>query len=204
MINDEKTALRFGQAIGAVCLTFGREIKDLLLHGYRLGLEDLSIEQIEHACKRAMSECDKMPVPAELRKLAGVPSAADAAMLAWQVVEDSTSIGAYRSVDFSDPVINATIRSLGGWPAILDRSAEEFDKWVRRDFLATYAALARTGVSEEAGRPLAGLSGSGPVRGIDGRMSDWTPEPPVRIDVAREAGRLSQQKPQPKLEDSRR
>lgn len=173
MIDDKATRERFFCCIGAVLCAFDREATDATLQGYWWGLDDLSIEDVERSCRRALGECRRMPVPAELRELAGIARPEDAAQIAWQAVERATSLGSYRTVDFEDRLINATIRSLGGWPAILERSPEEFDKWVRKDFLATYQAFSRTGVSDEAAAPLPGLSRTGDVRRIDGTSLEW-------------------------------
>lgn len=173
---------RFAVAIGALFVTFGVDATEARLKAYWIGLGDLPMGHIEGACNRAIREAKRLPVPAELRELSGVARPEDAALKAWRVVEEATAIGSYRSVDFADGTINATIRSLGGWPAILARSPEEFDKWVRRDFLATYQAFARTGVSAEAKSPLPGLSQSGDVRRVDGTLGDWSAPQPVRIE----------------------
>jgi len=179
---DDGRYERFAVAVGALFVTCGVDATEARLRAYWIGLGDLPMSSIEGACNRAIREAKRLPVPAELRELAGVARPDDAAIEAWRVVEKASALGSYRSVDFSDGLINATIRSLGGWPAILARSPEEFDKWVRRDFLATYGAFARTGVSAEAKAPLPGLSQAGDVRRVDGTLSDWSPPKPVRIE----------------------
>lgn len=182
MIDDTATRERFFRCIGAVLCAFDREATDATLQAYWWGLEDLPIEDVECACRRALSESRRMPVPAELRELVGIAKPDDAAQIAWQAVEAASALGSYRAVDFADGIINATIRSLGGWPAILSRPPDEFDKWVRKDFLATYQAFLRTGASLDACAPLPGLSQSGPVFMADGRASEWRTSPPVRIE----------------------
>lgn len=162
---------RFSAIIQALCVTFNRESSAALTRGYWLALEDLTIEEVEEAAARALKVSRFLSTPVELRELAGRSSNADAALTAWDTFSHTVAtVGAYKHVDFSDGVINATVRSLGGWPKVCAISVEEFDKWLRKDFLTVYESWLRRGVSPEAGRPLAGLAEAGvsrSVRGID-------------------------------------
>lgn len=183
MTRTREEVMRFAQAIGAVCVTFGVEASVERIDAYTIGLEDVPLELVETACRRAMQECERMPVPAQLRELAGVVriTVDDEALLAWETVQQAVSIGCYRSVDFEDRTINATIRHLGGWPEILAKSSEEFDKWLRKDFLSTYRLLKRVGPSGEMCRPLPGLSEDGMVRRVDGTFGYVSAAEPVLV-----------------------
>ena len=82
----------------------------------------------------------------------------DRAVLAWSVVERSVgTVGAYRSPDFDDALINATIRSLGGWERVCGTDPRDFDTHLRREFLRSYEAIARAGIGPEACGPLVGF-----------------------------------------------
>jgi hypothetical protein len=149
---------RFAGIIGALTRTFDREADEALLFGFKMGLEDLSIESIESAVATAMRTCEHMPNVATLRRLTGEATTDDRAILAWAAFERAVvREGAYASVEFDDPVIHATIRNHGGWQRCCGLPCEEFDKWLRKDFLATYSALCSTGISREAGAPLIGI-----------------------------------------------
>ena len=150
---------RFAVAMNGLAASFRQEPSKALLHGYRIGLEDLPIEAVETAVARALKECTFMPPPAELRKLSGCGMTPDdRAVLAWEVFQEAVSHhGYYESVNFDDPVINATVRNLGGWMPLIERLDVDDLKWVRKEFLQTYAALARTGISREAGLALLGF-----------------------------------------------
>lgn len=151
--------VRLAQLTAALCEAFGRVPSEATFLAYRVGLEDLQSESLEFACVKAMRTCRFMPTPAELRELAGVVSGKDRAVLAWEVVLRNLCIGPYRHVDFDDGLINATIRNLGGWNTFLSRFSDaESEKWLRKEFCDTYAALHRTGVDGECCRALAGLS----------------------------------------------
>lgn len=149
---------RFMGLIAGLSRTFGREADEATYTGYELGLGDLTIEAIQTAVGTAMRTCEYMPTVVALRKLTGEASTDDRAIMAWAAFEKAVVCeGAYTTVEFDDPVINATIRNHGGWQRCCGLPCEEFDKWLRKDFLATYAALCATGISAEASKPLLGI-----------------------------------------------
>lgn len=123
---------------------------------YELGLRGLSPEQISIATQLALEHCRFMPPPAELRELI-THRAQDRAVKAWAVFERAVvRIGYLRSVNFDDPIVNATIRALGGWQACCGMPADEFDSFLPKRFQETYCALLRTGISAEQAEPLLG------------------------------------------------
>ncbi len=147
------------EAVTMLALTFRQEASKPLIKIYEVGLGGLTAEQVRQATNRAVRECEFMPPPAGLRKLAGILSIADRSMLAWEAFRDARrKHGYYQSVDFDDPVINATIRNLGGWCEVIIRidSEDETDKWVRRDFERIYQSLCRVGVGPKAAGYLLG------------------------------------------------
>lgn len=171
----------FAIVIAALCETFGREASKATTYGYWLGLSDLSLSSVKDAATKAIRSCKFMPTPAELRELAGVTNATDRALLAWAAVEKAAPLGSYKSVDFDDPLINAAIRSMGGWPAILEKTQQDFDTWVRKDFIAAYQGFMRAGADGDVCRPLPGLADTGTfdVHKIDGTIHQ------VSADVVR-------------------
>lgn len=182
---DDSDKGRFALAIGAMLETFGQEATKARLHGYWLGLRSLPIESVEEAVARVLETCgDKFPPPpAKLRETASGGSTEDMAISAWNDVQKAIPLGPYRHVDFQDRVINATIRSLGGWPAMFDRLVDaDSEHWYRVGFLKAYAALRRSGVDGEVSRPLAGLS---EAQVCDGRLIQPVPKrigcDPVRL-----------------------
>lgn len=170
-MNDSDRS-EFAIILAALCETFGREASTATTYGYWLGLSDLTLPAVKDAATRAIRSCKFMPTPAELRELAGVASASDRALLAWAAVEKAAPLGSYKSVDFDDPLINAAIRSMGGWPAILDNTQHNFDTFVRKDFVAAYQGFMRAGADGDVCRPLPGLceTGSHAVHKIDGTI----------------------------------
>lgn len=127
---------------------------------FSVGTDDLPIDAVERAAMRAIRECQFMPSVFELRQLAGATgaiTAKDKPTLAWCDVRRAISrIGAYESPDFDDPIINATIREMGGWVLLCDSTIEEL-VWREKDFLRIYAALSTCNLPDERTERLAGI-----------------------------------------------
>ncbi len=152
------------------------EASEAMLQVYFLALADLTPDQMQTAVLRAIRELPRMPRPAELRELAGVNVAEDTkAVEAWSDVQRAVAIGPYKWIDFGDQRINATIRSMGGWPNFLESFGDaESEKWARHNFLKAYLTVGDR-LSPESCRPLIGL---GEKTCVAGKMVD----PVVRIE----------------------
>jgi len=139
---DETEVLERYKFITMLGRAFGRDVDEPLLLAYRMGLQDVPLLKFRAACGRAIGECDRMPTVKELRVLAGVAVSTETrAILAFEVLGKSVSkVGAYRSIVFDDPILNATIGNLGGWEAICDAKADEWESFFRQRFLKAYAA----------------------------------------------------------------
>lgn len=162
---------RFGMAIGALAEAYRQTITAATVRAYELGLDDLPIEAIEGAVRRALRQCKFMPAPIELRELSGEVNGSNRAVLAWGAFEQAVIVhGGYKSVCFDDPLINATVRNLGGWQRCCEMPADEFDKWLRKDFLKAYEAIEAAGVGPEGGYPLVGIIEQ--ENGIRGQFHD--------------------------------
>ena len=147
----------FLKYLGALTASFGREADEATCFAYEIGLADLPLAASKSAMTRAMRECKFMPSPAELRELAGVQKPRERAVLAWEALDNAVAEqGYYRSVDFDDPFINATVRNLGGWERVCEMEGEEYSKWFRKEFERVYAALCATGIGPEQAAPLLG------------------------------------------------
>ena len=146
------------QMIAALAANFDREADEAMFQSYEMGLDDLPLADVKRAIIRSIKESTFMPRVAELRALAGVVPPVNRAVKAWEVFERTVvRLGYTASVNFDDPVINATVRALGGWERCCGLTVEEFDKWLRKDFERTYIALMSTGLSAEAAGPLLGF-----------------------------------------------
>lgn len=154
----ESDRKNFVTAIAAMAATFRQEGTEAIYEGYWVGLSDLDWPAVKLAVTRAIRECEFMPSAAELRKKAGAISPADRAIKAWDALNKAvTRYGYYDSVDFDDKLINATVRSMGGWMRLSERYKTDDEKWIRKDFERIYESLMRSGVSAEAIGPLLGF-----------------------------------------------
>lgn len=158
-MNKPNDLPRFTTILAALCETFQKTPTNATYLGYEMALDDLPIDRIEVAARKAMRSCKFMPSGSELRELAGELSATDRPRLAWGEFEAAVvRVGGYKSPTFADPLINAVVRHLGGWIRVCELPAEEFDKWLRKDFEAAYATFMRAPPSAEACGPLVGIS----------------------------------------------
>lgn len=151
------------ELIAALALSFGKESPTAMLLGYAMGLDDISTPDLRRAVARAMKECRFMPVPMELRELAGVPNGTQRAALAFDIFANAVSLhGGYASVSFDDPLINATVRNLGGWERCCNVGASDdvsqFDVWLRKEFERVYSGMLRSGANANLCGPLVGIA----------------------------------------------
>lgn len=192
------------RAVVALAEAFGRKASETTVETYRIGLRGLSDAEIEAATAAALQECEFMPPPAVLRRLAGSGKAStlDLAISAWGDVERAFPVGAYKWVDFDDPIINAVIRHLGGWVAMFDQcGTSEKEKWYRHEFVKVYQSFAANGISEEACRPLQGINQGERVRLVNGKVMIQEPTP-KRIPCDQKRWK-ERERWQPKLIDAR-
>lgn len=147
----------FGVALAAMAATFRQELSKPAMQGYWIGLRDLPLAVVEDAIAKAMRDRKFMPVPTELRELAhaGELSPAMRSEKAWLVYCRAVDlIGPYQSIQFDDPVLNATAKAMGRWSQC-DESPR--DGYLHKRFVDVYQALMTTGVSEDEAAALPGI-----------------------------------------------
>ena len=151
---------QFEKCIRALFAAFGQECTNATLSGYWMGLSDVTIMQVQKSVGIAIRSTKFVAKPFELRDMLGlVVSNETRAIEAWGDVQRALMIGAYKSVDFEDTLINATIRSLGGWPNFVARFTDSLqEEFARHAFCKTYRNLASSYVDGDACKPLQGLS----------------------------------------------
>lgn len=138
MENSDKK--RFAVVLGLLGATFKNEITPLVMQAYFSAMSDLTIEQVEHAGNRWLATGKFFPKPVELRELAK-PDTADyeagqAWILAVQCVSDHP-----RPLAFTDTLIHATIRRLGGRATFSQIGAIELERFWRSRFIDEYKRL---------------------------------------------------------------
>ncbi len=149
----------FSELIEALAATFQREVSEAMLLGYWLGLHDLALSAVQDAVGRAVHERKFMPVPAELRELAGEMRPEDRAVKAWAAVQGALhGHDYYDTVVFDDPLTTATVRHLWhNWMQFTEATEADDEKWLRKEFERVYCSLMRTGIGRDAARPLLGF-----------------------------------------------
>lgn len=135
---------KVSDAIIATADLFGRKFSDAGARMYLAVLDDLNAD----AVLSAMAECAKtskfMPTPAEVRERVSGGNVADRASLAWDIYERAVRMeGPYRTVQFLDPYIGLTVKSLGGWQKCCEIPEHIFDVHHRKDFERVYGVFAR-------------------------------------------------------------
>jgi hypothetical protein len=154
---EEERDSRLAVAVAVLGESYGRQITTTTIQAYEMGLAGLPIVSIERAVQRAVTERKFMPTPAELRELSGELLPQDRAIRAWDAAMKAVaSDGYYRSVDFDDKCVNATIHSMGGWMRFNERLDEEEEKWLRKEFSDLYVSFLRGGISQESASYLIG------------------------------------------------
>ncbi len=147
---------KFATLIQALAAGFRTEPTPALLESYWLGLCDMDFEAIQTAVITSIRTCKFMPAASELRQAGSGVDMALAAVTAWRAVRAAVqSAGSYRSVDFG-PLVNATIRLLGGWARVCNEEPDQSEVWLKKEFERLYGHLAASGGRID-GAPLKGI-----------------------------------------------
>lgn len=124
-----------------------------------------------------------LPKPADIVKLIG-GNTLDAALLAWSKVEGAvSSVGAYESVCFDDPIINQALLDMGGWVAICHKNVDELP-FAAKEFENRYRGYRTRAKLDQWPRQLGGISSSA-------NGQNWfATAPPVLIGDVEQAKRV--------------
>lgn len=165
------TEKEFAACIALLCASIGKEMSREQSSAWFTMLSDLTFEQLKAGIVTTIRDYKFAGFPpiGVIRDNCGVKSghiqAKDKPTLAWEAVRRAINrVGAYDSPKFDDAVINAALRSLGGWVAVCDWTVEELP-WRQKEFMAAYASLAGVQVEAEICGRLAGIAEkeNGPV-----------------------------------------
>jgi len=138
---------------------FRQPLTETALEAYAIGLEEFPPEAIATLAKRAIRECKFMPSVAELLAFAGQAGplvlAAEIAE-AWTAARWARRVHSYTTgVDFG-PLVNAVIRSMGGWLVFCNHNDDALEAFERKKFETAYAAFRARGEQGFMGDPLQG------------------------------------------------
>jgi len=108
---------------------------------YWIAMIDLPWSLVERAFYKAIRSCIWIPKPAELRSLAFGHQ--ENAVLAFGLLSKSLDrFGCDQSFIFSDPIIHAAVREMGGMKRLGEVSAADFETWIRKEFERLYVVIA--------------------------------------------------------------
>ena len=138
MHNDDST--EFVRFLSDVLAFYKQDASEFAISVWLQACRPFSLEQVRKAMTAHATDPDRgqyPPKPADIvRALQGTHT--DAALLAWGLVHGAVStVGAYRSVDFGDPAIHATIIDLGGWPNICRQNMDQLS-YLQKRFCDSY------------------------------------------------------------------
>lgn len=128
----------FAQLLAALATVFDKELGEELVGVYFKALEDMPLEDLATATKRAIRECKFFPRPAELRELAGTGLSSAEVYARVVAVLRRSPLRLPRDLEPFDALV---IASLGG-PAVLTMDAGLLRKLVD-DRTAEWVNLAR-------------------------------------------------------------
>ena len=175
------TKNEFAEAMAVITITLDKPMPRERMAAYFQLLQDIPAEDFRQGVQRLLNErvYSNVPSPAELRQAAqGGRRNIDAqarGLRAWQAVTEAFRFGSYRTVTFTDPLVNAAVRAVGGWVELCECDNREIAFRERR-FLQHYSSLMATGTHAEQCRPLQGIIAQ--QNGRDG-YQDRLPEPEV-------------------------
>ena len=120
---------------------YSKSIPDYLTDLYWEALQKFDLAKIKQAFKLHINNPNGgqfFPKPADLIK---IMSKSQASKIAWIKVEYAIKkAGIYRSVEFDDPLIHATIAALGGWIKICSTLLKDWS-WLVAEFQRQYEKL---------------------------------------------------------------
>ena len=129
-----KNKKRFAEIIATLGTVFQREVEKPLVRIYWEVLSKYSDEQIEAACKAALSRCKFFPKPAEIEEL--IPSGVMSPPAAWGAVMEALEFGR----ESADPQVNEAVRRVGGWRYLREKTNDEL-QWISKRFVEHYNDL---------------------------------------------------------------
>lgn len=128
---------------------YGKPMSPDLIRFYFDGLSHLPIETVRSALAKHIRNTDTgqfMPKVADILRACDGRTE-DAAYAALVLVQGAfSSVGAWQSVKFADPIINTVLRDMGGWIQICGRDAEEWAQFGSKDFMKRFRTYTERGL----------------------------------------------------------
>lgn len=148
------------EVVGSLCEAFSRKPSEATFAVYEMVLSEVTDEQLDLAGRVALENPGAfMPTPGQLRQFAltGGKTYEARAEIAWHEFDAAVAHhGGDRSVSFADGIINATVRLLGGWVLLCEKTGDDYFVWLPKQFKETYVRLCQSGANAELCGPLGG------------------------------------------------
>lgn len=190
-MDEKQHKIKFAALIEQAGVIYDKQIDRLTLEAYWAALKHMDINVLEQAMTAHICREKWFPKPCELLEFDTELVAANA----WNLLQETVQrVGAYKSVAFADPRINACVRHLGGWPAVCAMK-ESDETWRRKEFVHAFAMYSKCGCEGSESKPLPGLFKSqkivqvgGPAL-LQGRTEhDALIEAGINVDIKRIGG----------------
>lgn len=178
------TRTEFANGMALLSASVGREMERPMAEAWFQLLSDLTEAELRLGIMGALKAhpVAGFPPVGQILKFAR-PSATPVDLetrsnAAWEgLLTAIRQVGGYSTVSFDDAAVTATVRSLGGWVALTEKTTEELTRFVRPQFIQTYKSLVAVGVRAEAASPLPGLLD------IENNKAGYTPQEPTLVSL---------------------
>lgn len=175
----------FAQGLALLTGAVGKPMPDEQIASWFALLNELTPEQFRRGIVETLRTHQFAGFPpvgsVRTNALAGVASTVapkDRPVAAWLAVRTAiVRVGGYASPNFADPVINAVIRDLGGWPVVCDTPTSELP-WLEKRFREAYVAYSGVALRPYQTARLVGITE------IDNNAKGYRSEPIHVADVA--------------------
>ena len=129
---------------------FGKSIEDAIIGLYWENLQQYTDEVFAHALIKIFhnfhpSSTVPFPLIADFMEAIGDTAENRANLAVMAVKRAAESIGSYRSVDFGDPALHATINRFGGWPEIANWANHGKWEFQEKNFMRAYISAYESG-----------------------------------------------------------
>jgi len=133
---------------------FGKTIADEVLDMYFTNLEHYTDEVFAHALVNLFhnfhpSSTVPFPLISDFIEAIGDTAENRAQLAVMAVKRAAESIGSYRSVDFGDPALHATINRFGGWPEIANWANHGKWEFQEKNFMRAYISAYESGEEDQ-------------------------------------------------------
>ena len=147
---------RFYELMVLLAENYNREYSQALQKAWETKLSQYPFERVEQAIYQYMATQKFPPRLADIVEMLEKSNMIDKetaealAEQAWaEVLSYMASVGAYKSVKFRDPIINAVIKNLGGWVMLCQKTYYELETTTKWNFKKLYFAYAISGSCPE-------------------------------------------------------